>query len=247
MRPRRPSGDAASRSRVRREHGPHRFPLIAGCGVAPQVGERADDMEPAAGLGESRRPLSPPEPSGPGRRPRTARMARAAAGQAAPACAAESRRRPAARAAARWSPAQTRRSQHRPRIPRRPTAARWRRRNPGPRGPALVSCPASGWRHAESTSSPRDLVLAIAASSRWPRRPSGEPVPASSSPRRWLHCPRGSRGVLSSPSVRPRRGGRTRICASSRMHTATATAFCTTFLHEPSALALGRRLRLPPV
>ena len=35
-----------------REHGPHDFPRLAGSGVAPHVGDRADDVEAAAGLGE---------------------------------------------------------------------------------------------------------------------------------------------------------------------------------------------------
>ncbi len=41
----------ARNARLDGEYGPHDFSVVAGCGVAPGVGERADDVEPTAGLG----------------------------------------------------------------------------------------------------------------------------------------------------------------------------------------------------
>jgi len=194
------------------------------------------------------RGLSPPGAFGWGRRPRIARTAQAAAGQAGSGYRAESRRNPAARAAARWSPAQTRRSQHPPCVLRRPTTARWRWRSPGLRGPVSVSRRACGWQRGESTSSRRGLGRAIAASSRSPRRPSLKPVPATGGPCRWPHCLRGVTGALSSPSDQPRRGGNdadrdilphARGDCNRLLHETIARHPCNELLHTRSAFAFA--------
>ena len=109
------------------EHGPHDLSRVARRGAAPQVAERADHLQPAAGLGEGAGRSRHGSRFGQGRRPRTAPRVPVAAGRAGPAAGAGYRRAPAGHAAARWSPSQTPRSRCPGCCAPCPTGATWRR------------------------------------------------------------------------------------------------------------------------
>ena len=109
------------------EHGPHDLSRLAWRGVAPQVAERADHLQPAAGLGQRTGGPRHRHRCCPGRRPRTAPRAPAAAGRAGPAAGDRYRRARAGRAAARWSSSPTPRSRCPGCCAPCPTGATWPR------------------------------------------------------------------------------------------------------------------------